>query len=379
MIKQTITAATAIYLALQLGGLCRADTVQEPESSNSKIAGSKTANDVPALVAPFAPEPGINLSDSANEASAQQNIQTSEFEWTDKERQRIVPVKIYWPGQAQAISTGVKPSASNGKLPLIIFSHGLGGTRNGYSYLGRYLASHGYIAVHVQHAGSDRAVWTSNWLSMWGNLSNAASEANAIARAKDVSFAITQALAEPSIAAFIDSDRIAIAGHSYGANTALLIAGAKVQRSGGELNLRDPRVKAAVIISAPPFHGEGDMKQILGAISIPTLHVTGTDDVIRVPGYRSGYKDRLDVFDSTSANAPANQPDKGKTLVVFKDATHSVFTDRQAGMSAAASSNIKRATSEVSAMFLDSVFGLVSGEKVLNWISKNESLLVRKH
>jgi dienelactone hydrolase len=374
VIKQTITAATAIYIALQLGGLCHADTVQDPLA-----AGSKTPDDLPTLVAPTAADLATNLQASANDVNAELNIQASEFEWTDKERQRTVPVKIYWPAQAQLLGANAKAGAPVTKSPLIIFSHGLGGTRNGYSYLGRYLASHGYIAVHVQHAGSDRAVWTSNWLSMWGNLSNAASETNAIARAKDVSFAITQALAEPSIASYIDSERIAIAGHSYGANTALLIAGAKVQRNSGELNLRDPRVKAAVIISAPPFHGEGDMKQILGAISIPTLHVTGTEDVIRVPGYRSGYKDRLEVFESTSANAPANQPEKGKTLVVFKDATHSVFTDRQAGMSWAASASIKRATSEVSTMFLDSVFGLVSGEKVLNWISKNESLLVRKH
>jgi dienelactone hydrolase len=373
VIKPIITTLTAIYIALQLGGLCHADTVQE-----RLAADSKTPNDLTTSIASTPADLATSLQVSANDVNAQLNVQTSEFEWTDKERQRTVPVKIYWPLQAPLLGADAKAGAPISKLPLIIFSHGLGGTRNGYSYLGRYLASHGYIAVHVQHAGSDRAVWTSNWLSMWGNLSNAASEANAIARAKDVSFAITQALAEPSIASYIDSERIAIAGHSYGANTALLIAGAKVQRTGGELNLRDPRVKAAVIISAPPFHGEGDMKQILGAISIPTLHVTGTEDVIRVPGYRSGYKDRLEVFESTSVNAPANQPEKGKTLVVFKDATHSVFTDRQAGMSSSASASIKRATSEVSTAFLDSVFGLVSSDKVLNWISKNESLLVRK-
>ena len=34
-------------------------------------------------------------------------------------------------------------------------SHGLGGSHEGYAYLGRHLASHGYVVVHVTHLGSD--------------------------------------------------------------------------------------------------------------------------------------------------------------------------------------------------------------------------------
>ena len=38
---------------------------------------------------------------------------------------------------------------------MIVFSHGLGGTRDGYEYLGRHWASYGYVSVHLQHKGSD--------------------------------------------------------------------------------------------------------------------------------------------------------------------------------------------------------------------------------
>ena len=64
--------------------------------------------------------------------------------WTDASRQdREVPVRIYAPKDDPA------------KLPIVIFSHGLGGSREHYVYFGRHMASHGYLCVHVQHRGSD--------------------------------------------------------------------------------------------------------------------------------------------------------------------------------------------------------------------------------
>src|ERR1700685_27170 len=70
------------------------------------------------------------------------DITTFETTWHDADRNRDVPVKIYYPTTAPAAA---------GKLPIIIFSHGLGGSREGYSYLGKYWASHGYISVHLTH------------------------------------------------------------------------------------------------------------------------------------------------------------------------------------------------------------------------------------
>lgn len=59
---------------------------------------------------------------------------------------------------------------------------------------------------------------------------------------------------------------------------------------------------------------------MLGKVSIPTIHVTATEDVIEIPGYRSGVDDRLAVFDAIT--------NPHKLLAVFQGGSHSMFTDR---------------------------------------------------
>lgn len=300
---------------------------------------------------------------SMRSASAQpahsEAFRTIDMLWTDASRQRDIPVRLYWPANAS-------PSTA---VPLVVFSHGLGGSKNGYSYLGKYWASLGFASLHVQHAGSDRAVWGGNIFSLVSNVVAAASEANAMDRAKDVSFAITSILASKDYGPSIQSNAIAVAGHSYGANTALLVGGAAIERGGQKLSFRDDRVKALILISAPPFVGEGDMVNVLGPIKVPTLHVTGTDDVIRVPGYYSDLADRIKVFDAVHA------PDK--VLTVFKGATHSIFTDRTATAGFELNSTVKRATRELSGAFLKSVLSNAPGTLVDDWLSAQKSLLDR--
>ncbi|MFM8510593.1 MAG: hypothetical protein ACKOCU_09800 [Betaproteobacteria bacterium] len=53
---------------------------------------------------------------------------------------------------------------------------------------------------------------------------------------------------------------------------------------------------------------------------MPTLHITATDDIIRIPGYYSGMGDRLAVFEATGSAR--------KWLAVFEGGSHSMFTDR---------------------------------------------------
>ncbi len=286
-------------------------------------------------------------------------FRTIDMQWTDASRQRDIPVRLYWPASAS-------PSAA---VPLVVFSHGLGGSKNGYSYLGKHWASLGFASLHVQHAGSDRAVWGGNIFSLVSNVVAAASEGNAIDRAKDVSFAITSMLASKDYGPSIQANAIAVAGHSYGANTALLVGGATVERDGKSMSFRDDRVKALILISAPPFVGEGDMVNVLGPIKVPTLHVTGTDDVIRVPGYYSDVTDRIKVFDAVHA------PDK--VLTVFKGATHSIFTDRTGPAGVELNSVVKRATRELSGVFLKIVLTNAPGKLVDDWLTAQKGLFDR--
>ena len=299
---------------------------------------------------------------AAAAAAQAAGIALRDVEWVDTTRQRTLPVRLYLPKAVQLASQSASQSASqpasqpaapnapaaSTKLPLVVFSHGLGGSRLGYAHFGRHFAQNGFIALHVQHPGSDRAVWSGGPFAILGNVQAAASEANVIGRAQDVSFALDMLLADQELGPLIDRTEIAVAGHSYGANTAMLLAGAAVERNGKRVSFADARIRAAILLSAPPFHGEGDQAAALRDVRVPTLHITGTDDVIRVPGYRSDAADRISVF----RDMPAT-PAAAKHLAIFEGGEHSVFTDRTRSDQALA---IKAAARDLSLAFLLSAF-----------------------
>lgn len=310
---------------------------------------------------------------SVNTASAE-TIRTLDFDWQDASRQRAVPVRLYLP-KAINEPTDATGSAAGGALvkpvPLIVFSHGLGGSRNGYQYLGRFWAAHGYASMHVQHIGSDNQLWRGNPFSLTMRLKDAAQDSEAVARAKDVSFALTEMLAQPQFAGRFDATRIVAAGHSYGANTTMLLAGAAVPNKGENgqiLNLRDPRIKAAMLLSAPPFYGYSNPALILGGIALPTLHVTATADDIMVPGYGSGVDDRVGVYNAMG--------DPRKTLVVFTGGSHSIFTDRAGTGGAELNPRVKAATQALSLAFLRQTLGGETGA-LAQWQPQFADLLAK--
>lgn len=282
------------------------------------------------------------------------------FEWLDPQRNRRVPVKLYTAARA----------APDAGLPLVVFSHGIGGSREGYSYIGRYLAAQGYASLHVQHVGSDAALWSGNPLLLVSRLADAAQEREALHRVQDLRFALDQVLAQPELAR-IDGKRIAVAGHSYGANTAMLVAGANVQVKGLAALLRDDRIAAAILLSAPPFYGHGDPLQILSDVRIPTLHITAIEDTINIPGYTSGLDDRLAIYGAMGSRQAAS-----KVLAVFKEGSHSVFTDRGRTGGTALNPKIKLATRQLALAFLNQVFALDKAG-LQRWQPDHASLIAR--
>jgi predicted dienelactone hydrolase len=293
-----------------------------------------------------------NIASAATEAASvtdardTDRVQTLDLDWHDSARDRLVPVRLYWPASA----------ARSAPVPLIVFSHGIGGSRAGYSHLGRHWAGQGYASLHVQHVGSDQQLWRGNVFTLPGRLQQATQESEAIARVADMRYALDRLLAGERGAGIdssrIDSSRIVAAGHSYGAMTAMLAAGARVERGGRALALRDPRIRAAILMSAPPFYGEADFGPILREVGIPTLHLTTTEDVIRVPGFHSPPADRLRVFDATGSSL--------KVLAVFEGGSHSVFMDRRG--SGETPQQIRAATRELSVAFLRRVFDGSDGD-----------------
>lgn len=315
-----------------------------------------------ALLAPVcadSPLPAARLNAQTDEQA--QAFEALELDLHDAARARDVPLRLYWP----------RGLAADAKVPLVLFSHGMGGSRRGYSYLGQYWASQGWASLHVQHVGSDRQIWLGNPLGLVSRLQDAAQEREAEARALDMRYALDQLLAGER-GARIDTGRIVAAGHSYGANTTLLLAGARVARGGqggSTVDLHDARIKAAIVISAPPFHGHGDAAAIVQSVRIPTLHITATEDIIRIPGYYSEAKDRIALFDATGSAT--------KELVVFDGGSHSIFTDRAGTGGALLNPRVKAATRELTLAFLAKVFE-GRDEGLLRWAERHADLIARK-
>ena len=282
-------------------------------------------------------------------------FQIHDLDWFEDARERPVPARLYQP----------IASSSAAPTPLIIFSHGIGGSRLGYSYLGSYWASHGLASLHVQHVGSDRSIWFGNPFNLVSRLQEAAQEKEALARVFDLRFALTQILRDP-LGQAINPNQIIAAGHSYGANTTLLASGARVSRNAIPIDLHDTRIKAAIVISAPRFYGQNTVDSILQPVRLPTLHITATEDNIQIPGYFSGYPDRLAIFEAIGSER--------KALAVFEGGSHSMFTDRTRTGGAVLNHQVKEATQELSLDFMAQVLNNQESG-IPSWAMRHEAIL----
>lgn len=277
-----------------------------------------------------APAPGAFAATNA--------VEILRADWLDAKRNRTVPVKIYY------------PATGSGSLPVIIFSHGLGGSREGYEYLGRYWAAHGYVSVHLQHLGSDAAVWQDKPATeLKASLrQSAANLDNAANRPADVSFAIDRLeklnQENSPLKNRLDLARLGVAGHSFGAFTTLAIAGQVFVTPGdGEISFGDPRVKAAVAMSAPVPARKNTLDRAFGKIKIPVLHMTGTEDSSPIGETRP--EERRVPFDHIHG---AEQ-----YLLTFNGGDHMIFGGVSRTLSAEKEKQFKELICESSTAFWD--------------------------
>ena len=106
------------------------------------------------------------------------------------------------------------------QFPLIVLSHGIGGTAGSLAWLGTALARAGYVAAAVNHPGNNAINgYTVEGFTLWWD------------RARDLSAIIDSMLAEPIFTARIDPNRIGAAGFSLGGYTMIAIAGGITSRA----------------------------------------------------------------------------------------------------------------------------------------------------
>ena len=216
----------------------------------------------------------------------------------DDLRHRKVPVSLYLPGSQKA------------PFRLIVFSHGLGGTRDAYAELASFWCDQGYAVAAVEHVGSNfaalRSAFRANAVS-----DEITSPDEVVGRPRDVSFVLDQLGKRGDI----NVKRVGLAGHSFGAYTAMAGAGipAIVHGHDAPVQLGDPRVVAAIAMSPQEkglFFRPEDMKEA----RVPLMILTGTRDRLRTG---AKWEDRAEVFDFLGKG--------NKFLGVFKGATHLAF------------------------------------------------------
>jgi predicted dienelactone hydrolase len=235
--------------------------------------------------------------------------QTLDLVAVDTQRQREIPVRVYLP-------------AGRIPAPVVLFSHGLGGSREGSAFLGRHWAGRGYVAVFLQHPGSDASVWQGVApLQRMAALKKAAGIENFLLRVKDVPAVLDQiarwnAAGGHALAGRVDLTAIGMSGHSFGAVTTQALSGQAFPAADGSFT--DARIRAAVVMSPSSPRRGADPGQAFGGVRIPWMLMTGTQDLSVIGD--ADLESRLAVY-------PALPPG-GKYELVLDGAEHSVFTDR---------------------------------------------------
>lgn len=236
-------------------------------------------------------------------------------EWHDAARKRDIPLKVYYP-------------EGTGACPVILFSHGLGGSSEIYSYLGKYWASHGYVSIHPSHVGSDTKLLLTKGPA---ELVKAASNPEEIRnRPLDLSFILDELerrqKAKPDSAKpfplrdRMDLAHVGVAGHSFGAHTTVVIGGADI-KLGNQKPLADPRVRAIIPMSPPVLGGklfQKFLEKTYGQMTVPSLHMTGTLDDSPIGDTKAA--DRRLPFDHMVKSE--------RQLVNFDRGDHMIFSGR---------------------------------------------------
>ncbi len=235
----------------------------------------------------------------------------------------VIPEEVFRDTERNKdISFSVHYPTRPGPHPLILFSHGFGGSHRTYIALASYWASQGYVVIAPSHADAGRRqdvrraedMWEPQTAEDWRN------------RVRDLTYFL-DSMDElerryPELQGKIDRAKVGAAGHSYGAFTAMLLGGTRTFLSGtgpSGTTYADPRVKAVVAMS-PPGRSElrGLTAESWAELRTPALFMTGTADQgvseTETPEWRR------QAFEL----APAGE----KWLVVLEGARHGSFTGR---------------------------------------------------
>jgi dienelactone hydrolase len=196
----------------------------------------------------------------------------------------VKPVILPAPDRGDDLQVRVSAPSAGTALPVVVFAHGFGQAMDSYDPLVDFWASHGFVVVQPTFLDSASLGLTPadpRHGSIWET------------RVDDVVQVIdeldTVLSAVPGLSDRVDRDRLAVAGHSWGAQTVGMLLGARVLGDDGRPgpDRTDARVRAGVLLAATgtgeeltPFARENFafMRPDFSELDTPTLVVAGDHD-----------------------------------------------------------------------------------------------------
>jgi predicted dienelactone hydrolase len=170
-------------------------------------------------------------------------------------------------------------------LPIVVFSHGFGCSMDSYAPLAEFWAAHGFVVLQPTHLDSrtlglppDDPRTPVIWRFRIEDLTRVLDQLDVIEGSI------------PGLAGRLNRDRIAAAGHSWGATTASALLGACILDHAGNAaaDMSDPRVAAGVLLAVAgtgeddltPFAAENFsfMNPSFAEMRTPALVVAGDHD-----------------------------------------------------------------------------------------------------
>ena len=212
------------------------------------------------------------------------------YDWHDDSRDRALPTSVWYPARPDGTA-----DRSHAPYPLILFSHGSGGSRDLYTFITAHLAAHGFVVAACDHQGNvglEQFVPSEPYM--------------AIKRPEDISFILDRLLdsaesGDQLLSGLFDPEKVGAAGHSFGGYTTLVLAGASLKvdefhQMCNEPNpstgcgfidfpaqiteMADHRIKAGVALAPGLNEVWGENMHGVGTVAVPVMIMGGTTDIL---------------------------------------------------------------------------------------------------
>jgi predicted dienelactone hydrolase len=194
-----------------------------------------------------------------------------------------VPGRVLYPSRAPErleqfgpypLSVATEAPVEGERLPLVVISHGTGGSPWTYRGMAVHLARAGFVVALPEHPGNNRSD---------NSLANTA--ANLENRPRHVRLVLDAVFGDAELGKRLSPGGVGVIGHSMGGYTALAMAGGRPSSFPNESPdgqaraipvVHDPRVRALVLLApaSPWFMAEG----ALAGVEIPILMRTAERD-----------------------------------------------------------------------------------------------------